>query len=414
MKPTSFFTLLMGLSPVVAAPWLSPDGERTAPTELEKQQAERNLALSKQFTPNFSTSYLSFTQDVLAATRPTPTTISRTITTTTTAFAAAYTTFVQKLKHSDDSTLNHNFKPDTSGITPWNDSGRSQMMDEVGWTVCPRELLRCTWCPNDPRCKGLAASSKVSHGSHSPHSAALHKPTPVPSRAKRLMPLFVAPPTQPGPKEQTAASGRKSNSVEWKGHHLDTTEVSELKMFFRIYRTPEDALKWFSMAHPEFHPPGGDSWLDYALERMRQYQASQGEKESQYFLGEESEKKQMMNIGGSNKRDSTVFPTRRQYGPKDIKPYFEKYSNDKDAVIHFIHDHLELPWAESETPWLEALEEMKKEQKKIDEVNNNKTGKDLSNKGGEATNLTPRSFEEMQAEKNVRSGSRRPRENRRR
>ncbi|KAL6706753.1 hypothetical protein ACN47E_005089 [Coniothyrium glycines] len=56
---------------------------------------------------------------------------------------------------SPSSTLESPYPP--SGITPWNDSGRSQILDNEPtipmWRTCPAQNLDCSKCPRDQRCK---------------------------------------------------------------------------------------------------------------------------------------------------------------------------------------------------------------------------------------------------------------------
>ncbi|KAH7385782.1 hypothetical protein BKA66DRAFT_569616 [Pyrenochaeta sp. MPI-SDFR-AT-0127] len=44
-----------------------------------------------------------------------------------------------------------------SGVSPWDDSGRAQMLDNdpgaQEWRRCPRWILDCRKCPKDPRCR---------------------------------------------------------------------------------------------------------------------------------------------------------------------------------------------------------------------------------------------------------------------
>ncbi|PSN72740.1 hypothetical protein BS50DRAFT_166936 [Corynespora cassiicola Philippines] len=41
-----------------------------------------------------------------------------------------------------------------SGVSPWDDSGRSQMLDHLdGWSGCPPRALNCRKCPRDRRCQ---------------------------------------------------------------------------------------------------------------------------------------------------------------------------------------------------------------------------------------------------------------------
>ncbi|KAF2793057.1 hypothetical protein K505DRAFT_418052 [Melanomma pulvis-pyrius CBS 109.77] len=43
---------------------------------------------------------------------------------------------------------------DSSGISPWNDNGRSETLDHItSWVNCPRRYLNCRKCPLDRRCR---------------------------------------------------------------------------------------------------------------------------------------------------------------------------------------------------------------------------------------------------------------------
>jgi hypothetical protein len=43
---------------------------------------------------------------------------------------------------------------DSSGISPWSDAGRSELLDyQTDWDYCPRYYLNCHTCPRDPRCR---------------------------------------------------------------------------------------------------------------------------------------------------------------------------------------------------------------------------------------------------------------------
>lgn len=57
------------------------------------------------------------------------------------------------------------------GISPWDDSGRSQMMDfQPLWVNCPARYLNCHKCPRDFRCHLSSSSTSVPSATRTPHS----------------------------------------------------------------------------------------------------------------------------------------------------------------------------------------------------------------------------------------------------
>jgi hypothetical protein len=55
-------------------------------------------------------------------------------------------------RNPEDNALD--FTLDSSGVSPWTDSGRSQILDFwPPWQTCPRGFLKCRRCPHDPRCR---------------------------------------------------------------------------------------------------------------------------------------------------------------------------------------------------------------------------------------------------------------------